>query len=110
MIGRMERRHELQARNEALMRTVNERMRALDAEAGWADVDHLFEFQCECGSPDGCAGRVEMSLAEYERVRAQRDRFAVVPGHEDDAIEQVVERNERYRIVDKRDAVEHLVE
>jgi hypothetical protein len=106
----VERRHELQARNEALLRTVNERISALDAEAGWADVGQLFEFQCECGNPDGCGGRVEMSLAEYERVRAQRDRFAVVPGHEDDAIEQVVERNERFFIVDKRDAVEHLVE
>ena len=106
----MDRRYELQARNEALLRTVNDRIRALDAEAGWADVGHLFEFQCECGNPDGCDGRVEMSLPDYEHVRAQRDRFAVVPGHEDEAIEQVVERKERYYIVDKRDAVEHLVE
>jgi hypothetical protein len=106
----VEKRDELQARNEALLRTVNDRIRALDAEAGWADAGHRFEFQCECGNPEGCGGRVEMTLAEYESVRAQRDRFAVVPGHEDDAIEQVVERNERYYIVDKRDAVEHLVE
>jgi len=106
----VEKRDELQARNEALLRTVNERISALDAEAGWADAAHLFEFQCECGNPDGCGGRVEMSLSEYGHVRAQRDRFAVVPGHEDDAIEQVVERNERFFIVDKRDAVEHLVE
>lgn len=106
----MDRRYELQARNEALLRTVNERIRALDADAGWADAGHLFEFQCECGNPDGCDGRVEMSLPDYEHVRAQRDRFAVVPGHEDEAIEQVVERKERYYIVDKRDAVEHLVE
>jgi hypothetical protein len=106
----VESRYELQARNEALLRTVNERIRALDAEAGWADPGHQFEFQCECGNPDGCGGRVQMSLAEYERVRAERDRFAVVPGHEDDAIERVVERNERFCVVDKRDAVEHLVE
>ena len=32
------------------------------------------------------------------------------PGHESAAIENVVERNERFAIVDKRDAVEPLVE
>jgi hypothetical protein len=50
-----------------------------------------------------------MTLAEYERVRRQRDRFAVVPGHEAGEIEYVVEQDERYAIVDKRDEVEHLV-
>jgi hypothetical protein len=103
-------RYELQARNEALLRTVNEQIRALDESAGWADPEQRFEFQCECGRADGCGDRLEMSLAEYERVRSQRDRFAVVPGHESAQIEDVVERNERFVIVDKRDAVEHLVE
>jgi hypothetical protein len=107
----VEKRYELQARNEALLRTVNDQIRALDeAAAGWADPDHLFEFQCECGKTNGCDSRVEMSLAEYERVRSQRDRFAVVPGHQDHEIEQVVEQNDRFLMVDKRDAVEHLVE
>jgi hypothetical protein len=49
-------------------------------------------------------------MAEYERVRGQRDRFAVVPGHERDEIEHVVEQSDRYAIVDKRDEVEPLVE
>ena len=35
---------------------------------------------------------------------------AMLPGHEADAIEHVVERDERYLIVDKRDEVEHLVQ
>jgi hypothetical protein len=51
-----------------------------------------------------------MTLGEYERVRSQRDRFAVVPGHEADEIESIVEQDERFVIVDKRDEVEHLVE
>ena len=51
-----------------------------------------------------------MTLGEYERVRGQRDRFAVVPGHETDEIEYVVERDERFVIVDKRDDFEQLVE
>ena len=107
----VEARYELQARNEALMRTVNDRIKALDEEAGpWPDREELFGFHCECGNTDSCNERVHMSLAEYERVRSQRDRFAVVPGHQADEIEQVVEQNDRFLIVDKRDAVEHLVE
>ncbi len=107
----MQKRDELQARNEALLRTGNERIRAIDETAeGWAGADERFVFQCECGNTEGCGEHVEMTLAEYERARSQRDRFAVAPGHENAEIEHVVERNERFAIVDKRDAVEHLVE
>jgi hypothetical protein len=107
----VEERLERQARNEDMMRSVNDRIAALDKSATeWADPDQQFEFQCECGKTSGCEGRVLMTLAEYERVRRQRDRFAVVPGHETDEIESIVEQDERYVIVDKRDEVEHLVE
>jgi hypothetical protein len=106
----VEERFDRQARNEGLIRTVNDRIAALDERAvGWATPYERFAFQCECGK-NGCDGRVLMTLAEYERVRSQRDRFAIVPGHETGAIEQVVEEDERYLIVDKRDQVEHLVE
>jgi hypothetical protein len=107
----VEERLERQARNEDMMRSVNDRIAALDKSATeWADPDQQFEFQCECGKTSGCEGRVLMTLAEYERVRRQRDRFAVVPGHETDEIESIVEQDERYVIVDKREEVEHLVE
>ena len=107
----MRNRDELQARNEALLRTVNERIRAIDETAeGWAGADERFMFQCECGDTEGCDEQVEMTLAEYERARRQRDRFAVAPGHENAEIERVVERNERFAVVDKGDAVEPLVE
>ena len=107
----MEERLERQARNESLMRTVNDERAAIDERAtAWADSEHQFEFQCECGRDKACEGRVLMTLEEYERVRSQRDRFAVVPGHENREIEHVVERADRFLIVDKRDEVEHLVE
>ena len=51
-----------------------------------------------------------MTLAEYERVRGQDDRFAVVPGHENPELEDVVEENERYRTVDKKPEYDPLVE
>ena len=107
----MEERFERQARNEGLMRTVNERIAAIDERAvGWSDPSHVFDFQCECGKISGCSERVLMTLSEYDRVRAQRDRFAVVPGHESEEIEHVVERDARFVIVDKRDEFEHLVQ
>ncbi|HET8622803.1 MAG TPA: hypothetical protein VFM14_04520, partial [Gemmatimonadales bacterium] len=109
-IATVKERLERQARNEALMRSVNEQIAALDEHADWAVPGHQFEFRCECGDTGGCDGRVLMTLAEYERVRRQRDRFAVVPGHETNEIEAVVERDERYVIVDKRDEAEPLVE
>jgi hypothetical protein len=105
----VEERFDRQARNESLMRTVNDQIAALDELSEWADPGHQFEFQCECGKTR-CDARLQMTLTEYEVVRSQRDRFAVVPGHETAEIEHVVEENDRYLIVDKRDEVEHLVQ
>jgi hypothetical protein len=105
-------REERQARNEALIRLVNERIDALDKEAeqrGWPPPDGLFEFHCECGRAGGCAETVAMTLAEYERVRSQDDRFAVAPGHESPEIETVVARHKRFLIVDKIAAAEPFV-
>ena len=93
------------------MRTVNEQIAQLSQRAGaWADAEHRFDFQCECGRNDGCASRVLMTRAQYERVREQRDRFAVLPGHQTDELEFVVEEGDNYMIVDKKDAYEPLVE
>jgi hypothetical protein len=39
----------------------------------------------------------------------ERERFAVVPGHEDPEIERVLERTDRYLVVDKRPEAEPLV-
>jgi hypothetical protein len=104
-------RFDRQARNEAVLRTVNEQIAALgESASGWAGPAQMFSFECECGKVDGCHGSVLMTLAEYERVRSQQDRFAVLPGHQTDEIEQVVEQSDRYVIVDKRDEFEPLVE
>lgn len=105
----MDERHARQARNESLLRDVNERIAALDrrAEAGWADgVPDRFQFRCECGAASECHESVSMTLAEYEAVRTQPDRFVVVPGHEEPQIETPVAHYERYVVVDKLNAYE----
>jgi hypothetical protein len=53
---------------------------------------------------------IQMTIEEYEQVRSQDDRFAVYPGHEDEALEWVVARNERFAVVDKRPVAEPFVE
>ncbi len=48
-----------------------------------------------------CAERIELSRSEYERIRSRQTFFVVVPGHELPEIERVVERADRYAIVEK---------
>ena len=110
------RRLERKARNEALIREVNELIEQVDKaaqEASLGPEDALFEFLCECGGGDdgdvGCEEHVEMTLREYESVRSQDDRFALYPGHEHQALERVAARNERFVIVDKRPMAEPFV-
>jgi hypothetical protein len=108
----MEERYERRARNEALLREVNERVAALDrgAQAGWANgLEERFDFQCECGRSPRCEQHVALTLTEYDVVREQVDRFVVVPGHEEPAVERVVRRGEGYFVVDKLADVEPQV-
>jgi len=105
------------ARNEALIREVNERIEQVDKAAEEANVgseESFFEFLCECGGDNagdiGCEERIPMTISEYEEVRSQDDRFAVYPGHELDELEWVVARNERFVVVDKRPMAEPFVE
>jgi hypothetical protein len=112
----MDDRLERKARNEALVREVNERIAEVDKaaeNASFASEQTLFEFLCECGgdgdSHAGCEEHIQMTIPEYEDVRSQNDRFAVYPGHEKEALEWVVRRNERFILVDKRPKAEPFV-
>jgi hypothetical protein len=102
-------RLERQARNEALMREVNERVAELREQGSWGDDGRRMEIHCECGAFPTCDARLRLSVEEYERVRAQEDRFAVAPGHESSELERVVERHETWLLVDKRPRFDPLV-
>lgn len=101
-------RDERMARNEAFLREVNERIHEVGERLQVLPDDELLDFRCECGRPD-CESSVPLTASEYEHVRSDNDRFAVIPGHEDGAIERVVERNDRYVVVDKRAGAEPFV-
>jgi hypothetical protein len=102
----MDHRLERMARNESLFREGNERLGGLRAAAGPPEVPT--KFHCECGQ-ETCTEWIWINVSEYEAVRSQDDRFAVVPGHETPDVERVVERNVRFLVVDKVPEAEKLV-
>ena len=81
--------------NEATFRGVNEGMEAGQAAHG------LLVFMCECGRL-GCNKLIELTRAEYEDVRANPRRFAIVDGHQIEEVEDIVDRTDRYVVVEKR--------
>jgi hypothetical protein len=98
------------ARNEALFRRVNEAIEDVSEgleERSWAPEQGSVEFHCECGR-EGCDAHVAMDPNEYERVHGQRDRFVVHPDHVTPEIEAVVDRTDRYVVVDKLPGAEEL--
>ena len=85
------------ARNEATFRRINEDIeRGRDAD----DDTTLVGFVCECGSA-ACGRLIELTPAEYEQIRQDPCRFAIVQGHEVAEVERVVERHDRYAVVAK---------
>jgi hypothetical protein len=59
-------------------------------------------FVCECGHL-GCSETLELSISAYEAVRTDFDRFLVVPGHEIEEVDEVVERHHGHLVVVKRE-------
>jgi len=76
-------------------RQVNEAIERGEKDAGSAS------FVCECGYL-GCTETVDLSIAAYEDVRSNFDRFLIVPGHEIDEVDEIVERHPGYHVVVKR--------
>ena len=95
--GEDEDRNVRRARNEVFRRETNE---FLERDA-IRTIQRTFDCICECSRP-GCMTRLALSPSEYESVRAHGDWFVVAPGHEDPAIEVVVESLDGYVIVEKR--------
>jgi hypothetical protein len=95
-ISAAESRDERLARNENTFRSVNERIEKKAASVGSENC----QFVCECSIAD-CVERVILTRNQYEHVRAEGTRFFVVPGHENVAVEEVVETWPSYLVVEK---------
>jgi hypothetical protein len=90
-------------RNELLFRQVNERLRELGE--GFSVVAERADFVCECAD-ESCAEPIQLTLAEYERVRSDPRWFVVVRGHERPEIEFAAwDLGERLLVVQKTEEV-----
>jgi hypothetical protein len=93
-------------RNEAIAREVNE---AIESGKAPADVHAPIAFRCECGQL-GCNQLFEVTLGDYERVRAHSRHFLVADGHEQPEVESVVQRRSGYTVVEKLDVAGHIAD
>ncbi len=83
-------------RTETLFRDVNEVVQVYyrvgqDTEA---------QFVCECSDP-ACVEKVRLTRAEYGDVRSHPTRFFLVPGHEQEVVDRIVEKMVGFTIVEK---------
>lgn len=87
--------HDEDARTQALFREVNEKIQQLPEGLGADGHDRLI---CECGN-SACTQPIELTRAEFGRVRAYANRSIVALNHENPETESVVEQNERFAVV-----------
>lgn len=95
-------RDETQARlgaNEAVFRRINE---GIERGQWPGEEDAPVGFRCECARL-GCNQLLELSVNEYEAVRANPRWFLVLPGHEQPEVEVVIEARSGYLVVQKLD-------
>jgi hypothetical protein len=93
------------ASNEVVFRDVNEAIESGKIPA----VQKAIAFRCECGEL-GCNDVIELTIGEYERVRAHSRRFLVTIGHQRHEIETTVETRPGYAVVEKRDEAGQVAE
>jgi hypothetical protein len=102
----MDERNERIAKNETVFRAAN---REIEQAEGGAGPDELIEVLCECGR-QGCGGVIALTVADYDGVHSQADRFVVLQGHETPEIENVVEERAGYLVVDKFGEAEDIAD
>ena len=84
-------------RRQSVFREVNERIEELAEDFEMLEAVPIL---CECGWTE-CKERIELTQAEYERLRLVPTHFAVVRGHEIPEVERVVEETDGYVVVEK---------
>jgi hypothetical protein len=85
------------ARNEEVFRDVNKR---IEEGAEQHHVASALPFHCECARAF-CVETIEIPPRRYETIVSERYHFVVLPGHEDTRVERIVERDERFVVVEK---------
>jgi hypothetical protein len=84
------------AQNELVFRAVNEQIVKMTGRfrAQLSDIDIV----CECADA-ACVGPIRIDAAAFGEIKEAEGTFLVLPGHEDESVEEVVTRREDYVVV-----------
>lgn len=84
------------AQNELVFRAVNEQIVKMTDRfrEQLSDIDIV----CECADT-ACVGTIRIKADEFVTIERTEASFLVLPGHEDESIERVVDRRDDYVVV-----------
>jgi hypothetical protein len=82
-----------------LLREVNERIASLSRNFARQERIATVQLICECGDRT-CKQPVQVTLAAYDRVRADPTRYLIAVNHEDPETETVIAVDDRHAIVE----------
>jgi len=94
------------AKNQSLLREVNERIEHLEAGQTRRSVfeemrlGKEIDLACEC-MDETCTERVTMTVGEYEELRSDSNMFFVRPGHDVREVEVILREESNYVVVRK---------
>src|SRR5215211_2495914 len=93
------------ARNQSLLREVNERIIEIAAGRPSSSFESLrmsrtLDLACEC-MDETCVERVTMKVSEDEQIRSGSNMFFVKPGHEVPRVEAIVREEAGYVVISK---------
>jgi hypothetical protein len=80
-----------------IYREVNEQIQQLNHTFGLTNGERL-QIVCECARPD-CAQPIDLTMDEYEQLRADASHFAIKPGHPFPQGDAPESRHKRFWIV-----------
>lgn len=95
----MDFREERIAKNEAIVRQINE---VIDQTHESLPDSSFMHIVCECGY-ERCDEIIAVMKDEYERTRSDPRQFCVVQEHVIPDVEAIVEENDRFILVAKRE-------
>jgi hypothetical protein len=93
---------ERRIRNEQIFRTVNTKLRELNAQfEDFAGETAL--FVCECSRLE-CIAQISVPVGVFDELQRQPGRYVLAAGHESPDVDEVVVRTAAYVVVEKSDA------
>jgi len=97
------------AKNESIFRAVNEQIRTIVEGFSTSEDEEMFSFVCECSRPN-CVEETSATLEEYRTVREHPTRFLILAEHLDPDRERIVNRTDRFAVVEKLGLAGELAE